>query len=153
MNKTRFSWYAGALIIGSLAITACSSQFAESVRKVTYPPDFKYTKPADLRSEMDKLAQQMLLLDKALINVYESNQNGIENRRQQVLLALNNMGRTAAKLKEGETGGNHPFMQQHMQEFVAKIDQARTAASLTEPNYYFAGKVSGGCTNCHKVNR
>lgn len=153
MNKQRFYWHLGTVIIGVLIISACSSQFNETLRKVTYPPDFKYTKTADLRSEMGKLAQQMLLLDKALINVYEAQQDGAENRRQQVLLALKNMGKTAANLKEGETGGNHPFIQQHLQEFVAKIDHAKTAASLPEPNYYFAGKVSGGCTNCHKVNR
>jgi hypothetical protein len=40
-----------------------------------------------------------------------------------------------------------------MQDFVAKVDQARVTASLEQPRYYFAGKVSGGCTSCHKVNR
>tara|TARA_R110001583_G_scaffold38306_2_gene123775 strand:+ start:346 stop:909 length:564 start_codon:yes stop_codon:yes gene_type:complete len=155
MNKKRVLWYASivVLIMGSSTIVGCSSQFTESMRKLTYPPGFKYTQPAELRSDMAKLAQQMLLLDEVLINPYEQTQDGAEGQRQQVLQVLQNMGITASTFIEGEAGGNHPFIQDHMQDFVAKVDQARTAASLQDPNYYYAGKVSGGCTNCHKVNR
>jgi len=155
MNKKIILQYASivVLIMGSSTMVGCSSQFAESMRKFTYPPGFKYTQPAELRSDMAKLAQQMLLLDEILINPYEQTQGGAEDQRQQVLQVLQNMGRIASSLIEGETGGNHPFIQEHMQEFVAKVDQARAAVSLQEPNYYYVGKVSGGCTNCHKVNR
>lgn len=153
MNKPRFFWSAGIVLVLSLTIVGCSSKFAESIRKITYPPGFKYTEPTELRSDMAILSQQMLLLDKALIKGYQPTQDGAKNQRQQVLQALKNMGRTAAKLITGEAGGNHPFMQDHMPDFVAAIDQAKAAAALQKPNYYFAGKVSGGCTNCHKVNR
>lgn len=155
MNQKIVLWYAGiiVLIMGTSTLVGCSSQFAESMRKYTYPPGFKYIQPSELRSDMAKLAQQMLLLDEVLIKPYERTQVGAEGQRQQVLLVLQNMERTASTLIEGETGGNHPFIQEHMQEFIAKVDKARAAASLQEPNYYYAGKVSGGCTNCHKVNR
>lgn len=155
MNRQRVLWYVGIVVVmmGSSVIAGCSSQFTESMRSFTYPPGFKYTEPAELRSDMAKLAQQMLLLDEALMNEYGSAQNDVEAQRQQVLQVLKNMGRTASTLIAGETGGNHPFIQDHMQGFIATIDQARTAASLQEPNYYYAGKVSGGCTNCHKTNR
>jgi hypothetical protein len=155
MNNKKVLWFSDivVVIIVSLAIVSCSSQFTESMRKVTYPPGFKYVQPSELRSDMDKLAQQMLLLDEALNNADKPTQDGTKVQRQLVLQVLQNMGRTASKLIEGEAGGNHPFMQDHMQGFVAKIDKARTAASLKEPNYYYAGKVSGGCINCHKVNR
>jgi hypothetical protein len=36
---------------------------------------------------------------------------------------------------------------------MSKVDKARVAASFEQPRYYFAGKVAGGCTSCHKVNR
>ncbi|MBA6327683.1 hypothetical protein H4J46_06980 [Colwellia sp. MB02u-6] len=153
MNKPSIFWTASIVVVVSLTTASCSSKFAESMRKITYPPGFKYTEPTELRSDMARLSQQMLLLDKALIKGYEPTQAGAKDQRQQVLQALQNMGRTAAKSITGEAGGNHPFMQDHMQDFVAAIDQARAAAALQEPNYYFAGKVSGGCTNCHKVNR
>jgi hypothetical protein len=61
--------------------------------------------------------------------------------------------RVATSLKAGNTGANHPFMQDYMQDFIAKIDQARGGAAIEPPRYFYAGKLSGGCTNCHKVNR
>ncbi len=139
-----------------LLIAGCSSQFAASMRKVTYPPDFDYVEQAKLRSDMGRLAQQMRLLDQALIKQYDQDDHptvDAESQRQKVLSALQSMGTIASKLKAGDAGANHPFMQDYMQDFVAKIDKARVAASFEQPRYYFAGKISGGCTSCHKVNR
>jgi hypothetical protein len=98
----------------------------------------------------------MRLLDQALIKQYDQDGHptvDAESQRQKVLSALQNMATIASKLKAGDAGANHPFMQDHMQDFVAKIDKARVAASFEQPRYYFAGKISGGCTSCHKVNR
>lgn len=142
-----------AVSLISLLLVGCSSQFASKMRKVTYPPDFKYTAPAELKSDMAKLAQQMRLLDQALMTPHDKTEVGVEKQRQQVLSALLNMSKIASNLKAGNAGANHPFMQDYMQDFVAKVDQAKGAASLKEPRYFFAGKVSGGCTSCHKVNR
>jgi hypothetical protein len=139
-----------------LVLASCSSQFAASMRKVTYPPDFAYIEQGKLRSDMGRLAQQMRLLDQALIeqnSLHDQTSVDAERQRQKVLATLRNMGRIATELKAGNTGANHPFMQDHMQDFVAKVDKAKVAASLEQPRYFFAGKISGGCTNCHKVNR
>ena len=134
-------------------LVGCSSQFAASMRKVTYAPDFKYTEQSVLRSDMDKLAQQLSLLELALIKPYGETPEEVEIQREEVLSALKNMSAIAARLKSGNAGANHPFMETYMQDFIARIDKARTAASLQEPRYFFAGKVSGSCTSCHKVNR
>ena len=50
-----------------IVMIGCSSQMAASMRKVTYPPDFTYTKQADLRTDMDQLAKQMVILEQALV--------------------------------------------------------------------------------------
>lgn len=139
--------------ISALVLLGCSSKFAESLRKVTYPPDFKYTEQSDLRSDMHSLAFQMGLLDKALIKPSVQTPNDIEIQRVEVLKALRNMGRIATNLQAGNSGANHPFMDDYMEHLVGKIDEARVAASLEQPRYYYAGKVSGGCVNCHKANR
>lgn len=139
--------------ISTLALFGCSSKFAASMRQVTYPPDFKYTEQADLRSDMHRLALQMRLLDQALIQPSVQTQNETEIQRVEVVNALRNMGQIAAKLQAGNSGANHPFMDDYMEHLVGKIDEARIAASLEKPRYYYAGKVSGGCINCHKVNR
>lgn len=141
-------------LLCSLLIAGCSNDFAQSVRKLTYPPDFTYTEPSELRSDMDTLAQQMILLDTALDDIYVSN-NSNENEwhRERVLGALKEMSKTAYLLQEGDAGGNHPYLQAQLRDFSAKVDQARSAASLAKPNYYYAAKVSASCTNCHAVNR
>lgn len=141
------------IIACTLLLAGCSNQFAASLRKITYPPDFKYTETNDLRSDMGKLAQQVRILDQALFEQYEETEVDKEQQRQQVLVALQKISNIAAKLEATKSGANHPFMQNYMQDFVAKVDQARVAASLEQPRYYFAGKVSGACTNCHVINR
>lgn len=141
------------LFFGVLVSSGCSSQFAASLRKVTYPPDFNYIEPTELRSEMAKLAQQMRLLDQALNQKDGQSPNAVNTQRQQVLGALHNIDRIASKLNAGDSGSSHPFMQNFMRDFVSRVGEARVAASLEQPRYYYAGKVSGGCVNCHKVNR
>lgn len=143
----------------------CSNDMAASLRKVTYPPDFKYVSPSELRSNMAKLAAQMQNLDQALAQILEQSNDeeqtqGLaqskmdeESQRQQVLTALRNMERIAFRLQAGEAGSSHPFLQGFMRDFVNDVGRARTAASLDPPLYYFAGRVSGGCINCHRVNR
>lgn len=140
-------------IISLTLLLSCTSEFASSVRKVTYPHDFKYIERSELRVDMHKLTLQMEILDYALIKPTVQTQDEIEAQRHQVLVALTNMGIIAAQLKAGNSGANHPFMDDYMQNLVGKIDEARTAASLAQPRYYFAGKVSGACVNCHKINR
>lgn len=153
MNFLHKSIYFLFVLSLSIMIASCHSQFANKVRKVTYPPDFIYTEQGDLRTEMTQLAQQMLLLDRALVTSPESTVLASEAQRQAVLNSLREMERIASRLKAGNAGANHPFMEDFMQEFIAKVDKARGAASIEPPRYYYAGKVSGGCTNCHKVNR
>jgi len=151
--KIRLTRIAVIALASAIVLAGCSSPFAESMRKVTYAPDFKYTEQAVLRSDMDKLGQQMSLLEQALAKPYGESPDAIEAQREQVLDALRNMSAIASRLKTGSEGANHPFMEDYMQDFVSKVDKARVAASFEQPRYYFAGKVAGGCTSCHKVNR
>lgn len=126
---------------------------AASIRKVTYPPEFKYIEPQNLRTDMGKLAQQMRLLDVALAPSSDPSQSELAIQRQKVLTALGNIERIASGLQPSSAGSSHPFMQDYMGDFVRRVGEARVAASLPQPRYYFAGQVAGGCTNCHKVNR
>ena len=132
------------------AISGCGdSDIAAMIRKVTYPPDFKYVTGGELRSSMNQLAYQVQLLDNALAGV-DSEQF---SQLQQVLDALRNIEKIGSGLQAGDAGSSHPFLQDYMRDFVSDVGKARLAASLNPPNYYFAGRVSGGCVNCHKVNR
>lgn len=150
MNTQRTLTILRAILLFStvLAISGCSD-FAAIARKVTYPPDFKYVTGQELRSRMDQMAFQLQLLDQALAE----NNTGQAAQQQQVLGSLRNIERIAASLQAGEAGSSHPFLQDFMQDFVTNVEQARNTAALDPPSYYFAGRVAGGCVNCHKVNR
>ena len=142
-------------VFSTLGIIGCSNQMAKSIRSVTYPPDFKYIEPDELRSEMGKLAQELRLLDLALDPLPDpaESQELTEIQRQKILIILGNIERIASSLQATETGSSHPFMQDYMSDFVRRVGEARIAASLPRPRYYFAGQVAGGCTNCHQVYR
>ena len=141
-----------ALILFGCLIAGCSYNLSD-VRKLTYPPDFNYIEPQTISSEMVKMAAQIRLLDSALLPVDVNDSAAKAEQNHKVLTALKNIEEIASKLNGNSTGSNHPYMQDFMISFVAKVDEARIAASLVEPRYYFAGKVAGACAVCHKVNR
>ncbi|MFA3791091.1 hypothetical protein AB6T38_08225 [Aliiglaciecola sp. SL4] len=153
MHKGLFVFSISLLFLGVMLIQGCSSQMAANLRKVTYPPDFKYVEPSQLRSDMDRLAQQMRILEFALSQQHEPQSVGFAKQQQQVLTTLQKIEKIASGLRAGDAGASHPFLQDYMRDFVSKVDNARVAASLEKPSYYLAGKVSGACTNCHSVNR
>lgn len=140
-------------VLLATVLVGCSAKVSENVRKITYPPDFKYIAPEDLRSDMGKLAQHLRSLELAINQNPEKQREEPGLQRQKVLMSLNNIEKVAARLQAGEAGSTHPFMQDYMRDFVRRVSEARIAASLPQPRYYFAGQVAGGCMNCHKVNR
>jgi hypothetical protein len=105
---------------------------------------------------MQMLDQALTLehpIDKQLTQGVAQSKMDRERQRQQVLAALGNMENIASNLQGGEAGSSHPFLQDFMGNFVNDLGRARITASLNPPRYYFAGRVSGGCVNCHRVNR
>jgi len=137
------------LLLSTVLVFSGCSDFAAVVRKVTYPPDFKYVTGEELRTRMDQMAYQLQFLDNALAE----NNSGQSTQQQQVLGALSNIERISVSLQAGDAGSSHPFLQDYMSEFVINVGRAKQAASLDSPSYYAAGRVAGGCINCHKVNR
>lgn len=131
-----------------LALGSCADQ-AELIRRATYPPDFNYVSGQELRNNMDQLGYQLQRLDLALAPAAA----GGAVSRESVIDALRNIERIGAGLRAGEGGSNHPFLEDHMADFVVNVGRARIAAMRNPPSYYLAGRVAGGCVNCHRVNR
>jgi len=140
------------MLVLSVAILSSSgcTDTAAIIRQATYPPDFKYLSEQELQSNMDKLANQLQLLDMALLGSSSAESPG---QQQEVLVILGDMERISRNLRAGPAGSNHPFLEDHMSDFVISVGQARNAASLATPRYYLAGRLAGGCVNCHKINR
>jgi hypothetical protein len=145
--STRYIPAPAALLMVAV-LTACSDP-AATIRKVTYPPDFKYIERSELQSAMGTLAQQLLQLETALA-LSEPVQDIDQEEVKRILAEIEN---TAQQLDASAAGSNHPFLQDQMNQFTNDIQQARIAASLSPPRYYAAGKLAGGCVNCHRINR
>ncbi|VAW57796.1 hypothetical protein MNBD_GAMMA07-1635 [hydrothermal vent metagenome] len=150
IQRPPFTLWVILLLTIMLTMGGCSD-FTAVVRKVTYPPDFKYVTGQELRSHMDALAFQLQLLNKTLIE----NNNGQSklDQQQQVLGILREIELIGSSLQAGEAGSNHPFLQDYMKKFLSIVVQARRSASSNPPNYYFVGRVSGGCISCHNAHR
>jgi len=143
-SAARISFY--ALVITLLS--ACSD-FAGMVRQVTYPPDFNYVSTQELRSRMQQLGYELQQLEDAL--AAENTQRADQQR--QVVRILRDIEDIGGDLRAGDAGSNHPFLEDYMGAFLVDVRQARMGASLDPPRYYMAGRVSGGCVNCHRANR
>jgi len=132
----------------AVALVTCSD-FAGIVRQVTYPPGFTYVSRDELISRMHELGYELQQLDLALA----PESDALSEQQQQVVAVLRNIERIAGGIQAGEAGSNHPFLQNDMATFLTTVGQARIEAGFNPPRYYGAGRVSGGCTNCHRINR
>ncbi len=135
-------------MIAAILLSACSSEFAAAVRQVTYPPDFVYVSDEQLRSNMDRLGNYLAQLDDALVQ--SETRQPIQ---EEVVIILTRIGQISASMQAGESGASHAFLEDEMPVFTTEISRARRAAMMDPPQYYLAGRVSGACLNCHRVNR
>jgi hypothetical protein len=122
---------------------------ASVIREATYPPDFNYVTGEQLQDSMDQLGFYLQQLDQAL----EPAAGTAGVQQQEVVAVLGNIERIGTNLRAGDAGSNHPFLEDHMSDFVVQVGRARLAAMGSPPSYYLAGRVAGGCVNCHRVNR
>ena len=137
-----------SLICSAILLSSCNG-FVGAIRKVTYPPDFLYISEVQLPSKMYQLATQLSLLEATRAG----DDGGNVNQQQNILDILREIGRIGGELKAAESRYNYLFLEDYMDDFVSTITRARIAASLNPPRYYLSGQVSGGCVNCHQVNR
>ena len=137
-------------ILSLSVLTGCADNPAFAlIRQATYPPDFNYVSGEELRDSMSNLGYLMQRLDEIL----EPAESGQPVQQQEVIAVLGNIERIGTNLRAGEAGSNHPFLEDHMSDFVVNVGRARIQAMGNPPEYYLAGRVAGGCVNCHRVNR
>jgi hypothetical protein len=133
---------AAVLIVA--AMSGCTD-VGRTVRKVTYPPDFRYIPKDQVDSAMWQMAAAVRELDYTL-----RNESLAEPAKQEVVLALlDRMQATSDRLDSGARDTNHPLLDRKVPRLAADIQAARIAASATPPRYSLAGSVSGACIYCH----
>lgn len=137
-------------LLSTIGLNGCSgSSPLALLRQATYPPDFNYVTGEELQDSMNQLGFQLQQLDQAL----EPAASGEPVQQRTVISVLGNIERIGTNLRANDAGSNHPFLEDHMSDFVIEVGRARIAAMGNPPSYYLAGRVAGGCVNCHRINR
>ena len=73
--------------IAAISLLSCSSSTLETIRKVTYPPDFNYISKTKLKDTMHQFAWYSTLLDNSL-----KGDNGVsETQRENAISILRKM--------------------------------------------------------------
>jgi hypothetical protein len=75
------------------------------------------------------------------------------NLQQLVTTNLQEIERIAGFLQTSDISTDHPFLRDDMNEFLVDVREARQAVSSSPPRYYMAGRITGKCINCHRINR
>jgi len=139
--------YKAALFVLPLIISGCSSGILETVRKVTYPPDFNYISKDKLQGTMQQFAWYTTLLDN---NLRDPASVTVEQRLNSISI-LNKMEGLSKNLATESLSSNHTIVSFNIDHFRDRIINARTGLEQDPPNYYLVGTVSAYCINCHSL--
>lgn len=125
--------------------SGCQNGFLESVRKVTYPPDFNYISQEKLTDTMQSFAWYTTLLD----NNLRDTSSVTRDQRLSAISILQKMEKLSHELGTESLSSNHNIISFNIDQFRQKITDARKGLQQEPPNYYLVGEVSGYCLNCH----
>ncbi|MBC8212344.1 MAG: hypothetical protein H8E21_14880 [Gammaproteobacteria bacterium] len=140
--------YLSLLFTLSLTLAACSSGVLETVRKVTYPPDFNYISKQKLQGTMHQFAWYTTLLDNSL----RDTASVTPEQRQNAISILDKMESLSLDLGTQTLSSNHNIVSFNIDQFRQNIVNARIGLEQETPNYYLAGSVSAYCLNCHALS-
>ncbi len=130
-----------------LSIASCGDYSGPVMAQTAMPPTFNANESQQTDSNMSQLGYQLALLDRELL---EDEYNQID--QDIVVSILRQMEMISSSFMAEDAGESHAFLQEDMATFIASIIDARVAAAARPPRYYLAGKVAGGCVNCHSVS-
>jgi hypothetical protein len=142
LRRLARSFIAVALVA---AAAGCGSSLGDLLRSHTYPPDFRYVSPDQLRSSMWVLGSETIELRGVLADPALSE----ATRRTRAELLLSGMETTVQKIGPQQWSSNHPEMKEALEALERDIHMARESVNHEPPNYFLAGSVSGGCLYCH----
>ncbi len=129
-------------------VVACSGA-GGGFPQIANPPPFDYVDGEELRSGMHQLAFELQHLDMALA----SENDASPNLQQRVVSSLEGIERIGGILLTRDLSSTHAFLKDDMTRFLSGVSRALFDAERSPPRYYLAGRVSGACVNCHRVNQ
>lgn len=134
-----------AVVVCAIAtvIGACAN-VGEQVRKVTYPPGFKYVSQSEVRATMHDLMAHLRELDHSLAPPIQ---------QAAVIDALGKLEVGAQTLDPGPEGSTHSYLYEQLTQFLDRVRHSKMAASMVPPRYDPALKIVDECARCHVINR
>lgn len=127
-----------ALVLLLLISVQCAQ-----VRRLTYPPDFKYIESSQVRTTMGKMAQLVLHLQ----GLVQSGDFTAAAKQEQVQATLLSLERLMLSL-QGPT--NHPYIDEHRDAFLHAVQAAENTVMQPQPDYNLAAGISQQCASCHR---
>jgi hypothetical protein len=120
-----------------------------ALHELTYPPDFSYLPPEELRSAMWILAAEVRRLDQLLRDAPAMSGDAAAGNQFAIQETLRRLGAAVERIDEPGRVTQHPALNRNLQRFKERVDRAKRGAERTPPNYYQASAVSGSCFLCH----
>lgn len=134
-------------LLSMAALTGCTA-WRGIIAEHTYPRDFEYIEPEQVRSSMAKLARGVQALNRIFVHG-----DPTIDQREAVVAILGEMQTVAAELDPSGQRTNHPLIDKNVAAFRRNLALAREGAERTPPNYFLAGSISGECSSCHRSER
>ena len=116
------------------------------VRVSPLPPDLEYLPPAQVRSSMWVLAAEVNHIEQLLTSPADRDRG---TQREAIRGSLERMKIAARTLDQPGRSSQHPVVNQHLGNFVERIERAKRALDRDPPNYYPASTITGSCFLCH----
>lgn len=149
-NKTGSRLALSLCLIAGLLVSACAE-----LRILTYPVDFTWIGKEHLKTAMHGMANSVSNINSALTTDIEP-----DSQQDLILEELDNIDLYAQSLS-GETEwsssdrnrlkSNHPLLADNLDRFIEIVGKARLQAQSVPANYYGVGKITGGCSSCHRL--
>ena len=112
---------------------------SETIRRVTYPPDFRYVEHHEVTSAMWQLARDVRAL-KGLLG----GADGLSpESHREVIRLLHDMEATAGKIDPKGRRSTHPRIDQNIGAFRRDLAMARQAAERDPPELLFGRQCLG----------
>lgn len=143
-----------ALRLSFMAVIVLLSSCAE-IRLLTYPADFTWIGKEHLKTTMHEMGN-------SVSNINDLLEQDTNTSFQQSLIvdeldliesyAISLTGETQWSISDQDKPKtNHPQINDSLDEFIESIEKARWQAQATPPNYYGVGRITGGCSTCHRI--
>lgn len=135
------------VLLLSYVTLSCSTPdlTARAAREVTYAPSLTYlSAKKDVQPAMQRMAVAIVQIHETLA-VQEMDAAA----RARVFAWLNEV-ETAAQSLERPGLTNHQKLNEHLDEFLRDVAEAKAGVNAEPPNYYRVGNLSGSCMYCHR---